>query len=142
VRIEKDHLYIYRMLGKRHLQAVLKGFLHVCGFLGGLPFLEEGGETVHIEGLSALRVKYPHLTVTTKRRLVEVLPASRPCARAISACEINGLVGDIPAKHIVQPERSIREMLFIGLRPEGKGAKESRKKADEEVSHTLCFLQR
>ena len=100
------------VLGKRNLEAVLEGFLHLPGFRIAHPLLEQRGEAVGIECGARSGIFYDQLSVPLERKTVQILLPAGPRACFAHALEIDGLMARISAEHIVQPEGGVLEVLF------------------------------
>ena len=62
-------------------EIVLEAPLHLPGFLGLLPFLEQGGEAVAIECVAGCSVGHGQLSIAQKGQTLEVVAAAVPTCR-------------------------------------------------------------
>jgi hypothetical protein len=109
VRVHEEDLDIHRLLGERHLEAVLESLLHPGRLLFHLPLLEQSGEGIGIQALPRLRIQDADLAVSLEQRLGEILPSACPFGGTKGLLEINGLVGVVAAEDVVEAEGGVFE---------------------------------
>ncbi len=140
VRVHEEDLHIHRPFREGNLETVLKGLLHMQGFRGDLPLLEQGGEGIGIQALARFRIQHPDLAVPLQQGLGQIVAPAGPLGGSQGLLEIDRLVAGIPAEHIVQPECRILE---IGVEVPGGEAGDHQgegQKGQEGSSHITLHL--
>ncbi len=98
------------LLGHGHVIARGKGLAHLCGFLGGQPFLEQRREGVDKQHLPRGMVLDLDLAVALEGHVGQAALAACPLRGDVHLLEINLLAVVVAGKHIVQPQRAAIEI--------------------------------